>query len=120
MSESLHHTRGIVAAIMATVFAFGCSHSRNQDTARSQEAPDSVYANAGNALITATFDTLRNSLLAAVGRSGFPEAISFCRVNAGNLTTIYADSVVIRRTSLNYRNASNKPDSLEYEVLTSM
>ncbi|MBA4055102.1 MAG: hypothetical protein C0490_10345 [Marivirga sp.] len=82
--------------------------------------PDSVYMQRGNQIVSLTFDTLRNSLLSTISSNGVDGAISFCNENAYPITGIYADSVVIRRTSLRVRNPNNKPDSLELLTLNDM
>ena len=82
--------------------------------------PDSVYMDRGNQLVAETFDTLRSSLLSAIGSEGMDGAIEFCNEQAYVLTGILGDSVVIRRTSLLFRNPGNKPDSLERIVLDEM
>ena len=71
----------------------------------------------GDRIVAETFDTLRKSLLTAVQRQGFEEAIDFCSEKASALTSLYGDTVMVRRTSLRYRNPGNKPDSLETHVL---
>jgi hypothetical protein len=81
---------------------------------------DSVYMQRGNQIVSVTFDTLRSSLLSAISSHGIDGAISFCNENAYPITGIYADSVVIRRTSLRVRNLNNKPDSLELLTLNEM
>ena len=81
---------------------------------------DSVYMQRGNQIVSLTFDTLRNSLLSAISSHGTDGAIRFCNENAYPITGIYADSVVIRRTSLRVRNSNNKPDSLELLTLNEM
>lgn len=49
---------------------------------------------------------------------GIEKAVSYCQVNAHLLTDTYAaDSVMIRRTALKYRNAANKPDTAEERIL---
>ena len=73
----------------------------------------------GDSLITRTFDTLRNTLLRAIGEKGFPGAVSFCNTEALPLTNSYvAEGITIKRSSDKIRNASNAPDSIEQEVLS--
>lgn len=81
---------------------------------------DSVYVNRGSKLVALTFDTLRNSLIGAMEAQGVTGAISFCNERAYAITATYADSVLIRRTSLRVRNPANRPDSLELIVLNEM
>ena len=59
-------------------------------------------------------------LLHAINSKGIEGAISFCNEKAYPITATYADSVVIRRTALRYRNPKNEPDSLERMVLDEM
>ncbi len=76
------------------------------------------YTNMGNKLVKQTFDTLSHSLQNAIAEMGTEKAISYCQVNAYPLTDTYAsDSVIIRRTSLRYRNPANKPTANEERIL---
>jgi hypothetical protein len=79
---------------------------------------DSVYIRQADRLISATFDTLRNSLVKAIGEGGFDHAVEFCNENANALTNAYVDSVSIKRISLLSRNSNNTPDSLGKGILT--
>lgn len=72
----------------------------------------------GDSIVTLTFDTLRNTLLKAIGEKDFPGAVEFCNTEALPLTGIYAyNGIAIKRTSDKYRNAANAPDELEKEIL---
>lgn len=114
----------IKSTIIAIVFiSFGCTskQSTSEGTTAAQVIPDSVYIKNGNRLIALTFDTLRNSLVDAIGSKGIEEAITFCNEQAYPLTATYTgDSVSIRRTSTHFRNPNNQPDSLELSVLNKM
>jgi hypothetical protein len=109
----------LVITTLLAVVVMACNQKKTEaETAT--VVPDSVYMKQGDKLISMTFDTLRNSLLAAIGEQGFPYAISFCNEKAYPLTTLYAnDDVTIRRASDRFRNPHNQPDSLEAEVLKS-
>ena len=101
--------------------AISCTTNKpDEKTAEKEPIPDSVYTKKGNEIVALTFDTLRNSLLNAINSQGVDGAITFCNENAYPLTTTYADSVVVRRTALRYRNPDNKPDSLEQLILDEM
>jgi hypothetical protein len=103
--------------LLITGLVISCT-PRKADVLTTEVVPDSVYMKQGDQLISMTFDTLRNSLLAAIGEKGIPYAISFCNEKAYSLTTLYAaDSITIRRASDRFRNPENQPDSLEVEVL---
>ena len=104
--------------VLFVLSAAACSTKINdQSVVEQQVLPDSVYIHAGNRIVAATFDTLRQSLLSAIGTQGMEQAIVFCNVNAYPLTNSFADSVTVKRTSLRVRNANNLPDSLEQSVL---
>ena len=108
---------GIWITGLVILLVISCT-PRKADVLTTEVVPDSVYMKQGDQLISMTFDTLRNSLLAAIGEKGFPYAISFCNEKAYPLTTLYAaDSITIRRASDRFRNPENQPDSLEAEVL---
>lgn len=113
----------INSTIIAIVFiSLGCTSKQStSETTAVQVIPDSVYINNGNRLVALTFDTLRNSLVNAIGTKGIEEAITFCNEQAYPLTATYTgDSVSIRRTSTHFRNPNNEPDSLELSVLNRM
>ena len=53
----------------------------------------------GDTLVAQTFDTLRNTLLKAIGEKGFAGAVEFCTINALPLTnTFSAGDKSIKRT----------------------
>ena len=82
------------------------------------EESKAQYVKMGNTLAKQSFDTLRNSLQNAIAQEGLEHAVSYCNVNAMELTDTYSsDSVMIRRTSLKFRNPENKPDSIEERIL---
>lgn len=97
-----------------------CSGNKEQKTAMESPIPDSVYVLAGNTLVSHTFDTLRSALLNAIESYGMAGAITFCNEKAFPITDIYADSVVIKRAAMRYRNPDNQPDSLESAVMEEM
>lgn len=99
-----------------------CTEKKISDDQKTGEnaISDSVFIQQGNRIVARSFDTLRNSLLSAIASKGMEGAITFCNAEAYPITAIYADSVVIKRTSLRYRNPVNKPDSLELIMLTAM
>ena len=73
----------------------------------------------GDTLIARTFDTLRSSLLRAIGEKGFPGAVSFCSTEALSLTNTYTEQgITIKRTSDKLRNPANSPDALEQKILS--
>jgi len=122
--KSTYHKIGhgrvmLAAAILLSLLAvISCSKIKpDEKTAEKEPIPDSVYTKKGNEIVALTFDTLRNSLLHAISTNGMDGAITFCNEKAYPLTTTYADSVVVRRTALRYRNPDNKPDSIEQVIL---
>jgi hypothetical protein len=103
---------------VASLTLVGCTRKSGQPLTV-DSVPDSVYIERGNQLVSLTFDTLRNSLLGAIGKHGFPYAISFCNEHAASLTAAFKENdATIRRTSLHYRSPLNEPDSLERSVLS--
>lgn len=110
----------LATLLVALVF---CCSTRKEDVERTDTKgfiADSVYLQEGNKIVSLTFDTLRNSLVNSIKTQGIEGAISFCNQSAYPITSIYADSVVIRRTSMRVRNSNNKPDSLELLILEEM
>lgn len=107
---------------LVAILAIGCAtkNTREEQSVAKTRIPDSIYMQRGSQIASLTFDTLRNSLLSAISLHGIDGAIGFCNDNASNITGTYADSVVIRRTSLRVRNSVNTPDSLELLTLNEM
>lgn len=76
------------------------------------------WKSTGDSIVTLTFDTLRNTLLKAIGEKGFPGAVEFCNTEALQLTNTYAaKGIQVKRSSDKLRNPSNAPDELENELL---
>ena len=77
------------------------------------------YIAKGDSIVMHTFDTLRNTLLAAIRNNGFDGAVEFCNIRALPLTGTYENEhVSIKRTSNKIRNPANLPDSMEQRVLS--
>ena len=114
--------KSILHFTFLATLAMSCNtrKEREEQSVTTTPIADSVYMQRGNQIVSLTFDTLRSSLLSAISSHGIDGAISFCNENAYPITGIYADSVVIRRTSLRVRNSNNKPDSLELLTLNDM
>jgi hypothetical protein len=112
----------LLAFVFSVTMFVSCSEKKISDEqgGDKEPIPDSVYAQQGNRIVALSFDTLRNSLLHAIGSSSIEEAIAFCNEKAFPITATYTDSIDIRRTSLRIRNPKNKPDSLELLVLNEM
>lgn len=99
----------IIPAIM--IMLGSCKENKD-----SQVAYD--WKSRGDSIVTLTFDTLRNTLLKAIGEKGFPGAVEFCNTEALQLTNTYAaKGIQVKRSSDKLRNPSNAPDILEKELL---
>lgn len=93
-------------------FLLSCRDSGNP------EKDASYWMARGDSLVAKTFDTLRNTLLRAIGEHGFAGAISFCNTEALNLTNTFAgEGVTVKRTSDKIRNPLNAPDEMEKKIL---
>ncbi|MBL7844185.1 MAG: DUF3365 domain-containing protein [Cyclobacteriaceae bacterium] len=102
--------------LFVIILVVSCNQPK-QENHSTESIPDSVIIKKGDQLVSLTFDTLRNSLLTAIGEQGFAYAIQFCNEKAYPLTASHATpDIIIRRTSLQYRNPLNQPDSLEHTV----
>ena len=116
-------SRKALFSLVVILFFFtlvSCTSNKEQKAATESPIPDSVYIHTGNAIVSHTFDTLRNALLNAIGSYGMEGAITFCNEKAFAITNIYADSAVIKRAAMRYRNKNNQPDSLESAVMDEM
>jgi Protein of unknown function (DUF3365) len=112
----------VFALVLSLAACMSCAKKKAnvEDVLVVEPIADSVYLREGNRIAARTFDTLRSALLSAIGSQGIEGAFDFCNVKAYPLTATYADSVLLRRTSLRFRNPNNQPDSLELLVLTEM
>jgi hypothetical protein len=108
----------LVGAVLLTlIIIFSCNSDKPLFTEQEQQA----YIKRGDSLSKLTFDTLRNTLMRKILSDGVPGAVRFCRLSAGDLTATYTnEDVDITRTSMRYRNISNKPDSLSLTILEKM
>lgn len=105
----------IFILLIYSVTLLSCTSKTEDSTLNA--TPDSIYFQQGDQLVALTFDTLRNSILSAIGEQGFAYAVQFCNEKAYPLTASHASpDLIIRRASLRYRNPSNQPDSLEHTV----
>ena len=105
------------AVLLSMVIVFSCGSDKPMLSEQEQQA----YIKRGDSLSKLTFDTLRNTLLRKILSDGVPGAVRFCQVSAGNLTSTYThEELAISRTSMRYRNISNKPDSLSQDILEKM
>ncbi len=77
------------------------------------------YQTEGEKIATQAMQALGKELMSALNDSGVVGAIQYCNVKALPLTDSIsqATGTTIRRTTLQYRNISNQPDSLENAIL---
>ncbi len=105
------------AVLLSIIIVFSCSSDKPLLTEQEQQ----VYIKRGDSLSKLTFDTLRNTLMRKILSDGVAGAVRFCQVSAGDLTATYTnEDLEITRTSIRYRNHSNKPDSLTESILEKM
>ncbi|QGW29323.1 Tll0287-like domain-containing protein [Phnomibacter ginsenosidimutans] len=77
-------------------------------------AEQQQYLQRGDSIATATFDTLRNSLLQAMETKGIAGAVRFCNVQALPITSSLAkDGITIQRVAERFRNPANALDSAD-------
>lgn len=105
-------------AIITLLFAAIGYQSCTVETPK--EAPPVDYLKLGDSIATATFDTLRKSLLQAIETKGIAGAVRFCNVQALPLTSTLAnDSISIHRVAERFRNpanAFNSEDSIQWQI----
>ena len=90
-------------------------------TTKKQPGDLSAWKIKGDSVVTRSFDTLRNTLLNAIGEKGFAGAVGFCNERALPLTNTYSsEGISIKRTSDRLRNPANAPDSLEARILSQL
>lgn len=95
-------------------FIFSCITKSD----KTEQLNKNIFVEKADSLITITFDTLRNSLLKAIGENNFEGAVSFCNEAAYRLTNTYTTgTMTVKRTSDKFRNPSNAPDSMEKRIL---
>jgi len=100
--------------ILFSVAIFSCNNKKN-DTGKLNKT---AFIAKADSLISITFDTLKSSLMRAIGENNYEGAIAFCNAAASPLTNTYiSDEITIKRTSDKYRNPSNAPDSMEQRIM---
>lgn len=119
--NKLRNAMHILFVAPLVLMLIGCSR-KDLESHKGFKEPiaDSVYLREGDRIVALTFDTLRKSLLQAIGSQDMDGAITFCNDQAYPITALYSDSVVVRRTALRFRNPGNRPDSLERFILHAM
>lgn len=102
--------------LLFSAFIFSC---KNKSDANG-ELKRTAFISKADSLISVTFDTLKSSLIRAIGENNYEGAIAFCYTAASPLTNTYSsDDITIKRTSDKYRNPSNAPDSMEQRIMAS-
>ena len=98
-------------------FAFGCASEAGR-LSREDEAQVRTIGQESAGLLAASLVT---SLSAAIQQGGLIHAVDFCSNEAVRLTSDVQDrlgrGLVIKRTTLKYRNPANAPDDLETAAL---
>lgn len=103
--------RIIMANLVLACFIGAC-------TGKPGKGGDNNWPTMADSLARQTFDTLRSSLLTAIGQKGFPGAVSYCNTQALKLTETYAgEGISVERVTDRTRNPSNAPDSMELRIL---
>ncbi len=82
-------------------------------------ADEVTYIKLGNEITDTVGTTLKSNLMAAMKNGGPVSAVSFCNMNAMELTKIYSEkyNTEVRRVSDRNRNEANQPDKMEMEVI---
>jgi len=115
-----NYTKMRVFYLLGILSLLGCSgRSVSEISLRTLSGEDSViYISEGKRIAAVTFDTLSAVLGREIAGGGPLGAVSFCNLQALDLTAAYAlDTLHIRRVSGSYRNPANAPDSLEREAI---
>ena len=100
--------------LLFSAVIFSCKNKRDDNG----ELKRTAFISKADSLISVTFDTLKNSLIRAIGENNYEGAIAFCYAAASPLTNTYSsDEITIKRTSDKYRNPTNAPDSMEQRIM---
>jgi len=112
--------RSLVVAVSVLFLLLSACADPVQPNSKAETILEDSLRSKGDSLIAISFDTLRNSLIKAVGEQGFDGAVAFCKLNAAPLLAIYASNdVQVTRNSSRLRNPENAADSLGMTVLAS-
>lgn len=100
-----------IVALTALVFV-ACS-------SQSDSKSESSKLEQGKKIASESFHALSGKLMKAMGAAGPEGAIEFCNLEALPITDSLSNhyGATIKRSALKYRNAENKPDSLELAAL---
>jgi hypothetical protein len=95
-----------ILSIALLVNACESKNTGNKNRKNSDEA--AAYLLMGDSIAKMTFDTLRTTLLKAIGEKGFSGALAFCNTRALAVTDIYAsEGITVSRVSDKNRNSKN-------------
>jgi hypothetical protein len=95
-----------ILSIGLLVNACGFNDTGNKSRKNTDEA--AAYLLQGDSIAKITYDTLRITLLKAIGEKGFSGALAFCNTRALAVTAMYASEVItVSRVSDRNRNSKN-------------
>lgn len=105
--------------ILLFVLGMGCKNTQKTDPATLKYNDSELWIEKGKEIASITFLSLSAKLQDAMKSGGFDHALSYCNVNALEITDSIAlqYDVDIKRTSLKFRNPKNKPSKLEEKTL---
>lgn len=108
--------------ISILIWLASCTNEESrQKPAAENTLPDSVIAAEGRKAAMRLGKSLQSHLKTQFQENGALGAVQYCEQRAISLTRQAEEqkrfNVSLKRTSLNYRNPENQPDSLESEVL---
>ena len=109
-----------ILTIGALLFIFvACQSGGEGKDALDQNNTETDHLKAGANIAQSTFKVMSGELKAAMKKGGVQNAIEYCNVNAYPISDSLADfyNANIKRTSLQFRNPLNRPDSSEIEVI---
>lgn len=113
-------TTTVFSLLVSVIFFWGCKNSSKSNNApEAKPLKDIEYLEQGSDITSSAFLALSGELRKAIQGGGLENALVYCNVNALALTDSLSQvyGVEIKRTSLKYRNPSNRPTSDEIEVL---
>lgn len=123
--DMMNNTRtfSLVSVVIGLMVWASCSNAPEQQSKTNVQylsgTDEVTYRRIGKEIMTAVSDTLKFSLMRAMGERGPTHAVEFCNAQALSLTASFSKKydTEVKRTSDRLRNPANSPNQLESAVI---
>ncbi|MBX3045354.1 MAG: DUF3365 domain-containing protein [Candidatus Kapabacteria bacterium] len=108
-----------LSILLMIVLFVACSSDKDTGKMSEKEILMNEYLDKGHTISEESFNTIRLSLMQAMGANGISGAVEFCNLAAYPLTDSLSEvfNAEIRRTTKQWRNPKNAPRDYELKIL---